>query len=147
MKKENDLKEYSDILNSKKFKQLENYVAHGKTSLLEHSINVAKLSLKIVDKFKLKINKKELVESALLHDLYLYDWHKAPKDIGLHGFAHSKIAADEARKEFNINDRVYSNILSHMWPLNITKIPKTKEGIIVCIVDKLCSLGETLNRK
>jgi uncharacterized protein len=147
MKKEEELKEFSNILENEKFKQLDKFVAHGKTSLLKHSINVAKLCLKIVDKFKLKVNKKELIESALLHDLYLYDWHKAPKDIGLHGFAHSKIAADEARKEFNINDRVYSNILSHMWPLNITKIPKTKEGLIVCIVDKLCSLGETINRK
>ena len=142
MKYIKELKKHSDILENKKFKLLDKFIAHGKTSTLKHSISVAILSLKIADKLKLKINKSELIKSALLHDLFLYDWHKAPKHIGLHGYVHSKIAADEAKKEFKINDREYSNILSHMWPLNITKIPKTKEGIIICIADKICSLRE-----
>ena len=140
-----EIKKYKSILENEKFKQLEKYIAHGNTSTLKHSISVAELSLKIAERFKL-INKEELIKSALLHDLFLYDWHHAPKEAGLHGFTHSKIAADEAKKEFNINDRVYSNILTHMWPLNITKIPKTKEGIIICIADKICSLRETFSR-
>ena len=142
-----ELKEYSYILNHDKFKELENYVAHGKTSTLKHSIDVAKLSLKIADKFKLKVNKDELVRSALLHDLFLYDWHHAPKEAGLHGYTHSKTAAENAKKVFDINDREYANIVSHMWPLNITKVPKTKEGFIVCLADKICSLRETFQRK
>ena len=142
-----ELKEYSYILNHDKFKELENYVAHGKTSTLKHSIDVAKLSLKIADKFKLKVNKDELVRSALLHDLFLYDWHHAPKEAGLHGYTHSKTAAENAKKVFDINDREYANIVSHMWPLNITKVPKTKEGFIICLADKICSLRETFQRK
>lgn len=147
MKVEDVFKNYKKIIENKKFKQLANYIAHGNTSTLNHSISVAKLSLKIAEKLKLKINKDELIKSALLHDLFLYDWHNAPKEAGLHGFTHSKTAADEARKEFDINDRVYSNILTHMWPLNITKVPKTKEGMIICIADKICSLKETFSRK
>ena len=147
MKIKEELKKYSNILENEKFKQLAKFTAHGNTSTLEHSISVAELCLKIAEKFKLKVNKDELIKSALLHDLFLYDWHHAPKEAGLHGFTHSKTAADEAKKEFDINDRVYSNILTHMWPLNITKVPKTKEGLIISIADKICSLRETFSRK
>jgi uncharacterized protein len=147
MKYSKELEKYNNILKNEKFNQMDKYTAHGNTSTREHSINVAELSLKIAEKFKLKINKDELIKSALLHDMFLYDWHDAPKEVGLHGFTHSRIAADKAKKEFDINDRVYSNILTHMWPLNITKIPKTKEGFIVSIADKICSLQETFSRK
>lgn len=147
MKYYKDLKEHKNILRNKKFKMLEKFIAHGSTNLLKHSISVAILSLIVANKLKMRVNKKELIQSAILHDLYLYDWHKKQKYKGLHGLVHSKIAADEAKKEFNVNDRVYSNILSHMWPLNITKIPKTKEGIIVCIADKICSIKEIVNNE
>lgn len=140
-------KEYKNILDNEKFKSLKNYKAHGETSVMEHSILVAEYGLKIIDKFKIKVNKDEFIKSALLHDFYFYDWHKAPKHTGLHGFTHSKTAAENAKATFGINDRVYANILSHMWPLNITKIPKTKEGLILCIADKICSWKETFDRK
>ena len=45
---------------------------------------------------------------------------------------------------FNVNQDILQIIESHMWPLNITKIPKSKEAIIVCIADKYCALLETL---
>lgn len=141
------LKDYKNILENAKFKELDNYIAHGKTTTLKHCIDVANLSLKIAEKLKLKINKDELIKSALLHDLFLYDWHHAPKEAGLHGYTHSTTAAKNAKKFFGVNDRVYANIVSHMWPLNITKIPKTKEGFIICVADKICSLKETFNRK
>ena len=142
-----EIEKYKEILNNERFKYLKNFTAHGKTNIMEHSILVAKSGLKIIDKLKLKVNKDEFIKSALLHDFYFYDWHKAPKHTGLHGFTHSKTAADNAKEIFGINDRIYANILSHMWPLNITKIPKTKEGFILCVADKVCSLKETFNRK
>lgn len=146
MNYDEEIKKYSSILENEKYKELENYIAHGSTTTYKHSIDVVKLSLKIADKLKIKVNKDELVKSALFHDLFLYDWHHTPKGMGLHGYTHSKTAAENAKKIFGINDRVYANILSHMWPLNITKIPKTKEGILLCIADKICSIKETFNR-
>ena len=31
---------------------------------------------------------------------------------------------------------------SHMWPLNIRNIPRSREAILVCIVDKICAVQE-----
>ena len=142
-----ELEEYREILDNEKFKAPDNLIAHGKTSVMEHSILVAECGLKIIEKYNLKVNKDEFIKSALLHDYYFYDWHNAPKHVGLHGFTHSKTAAENAKTTFGINDRVYANILSHMWPLNITKLPKTKEGLILCIADKICSAGEVFVRE
>ena len=144
MSYDKEINKHGNILNNSKFKILKAFIAHGKTSTFKHSINVVKCGLGIIDKFNLKVNRDEFIKSALLHDLYFYDWHKTPKGKGLHGFTHAKDAAENAKKIFNINDNEYSNILSHMWPLNITKIPKTKEGVIICIADKICSIKETL---
>lgn len=141
-----ELEEYREILDNEKFKALDNFMAHGNTSVMAHSIKVAECGLKIIEKFKLKVNKDEFIKSALLHDYYFYDWHNAPKHVGLHGFTHSKTAADNAKITFGINERVYANILSHMWPLNITKMPRTKEGLILCVADKICSWKETFDR-
>ena len=147
MSYDEELKKHRGILESKEYQTLENYVAHGKTSTKEHSISVVKCGLKIIDKLHLKVKRDEFIRSALLHDLFLYDWHHAPKEAGLHGYTHSKTAAENAKRLYGVNDREYANIVSHMWPLNITKFPKTIEGVILCIADKICSLKETINRK
>ena len=140
----NEIEEFKEILDNEKFKSLDKYIAHGRTSIMKHSILVAELGLKMIDKFKLKVNKAEFIKSALLHDFYFYDWRKAPKYIGLHGFSHPRIAADNAKATFGTNDREYANILSHMWPLTIRKLPKTGEGVLLCIADKICTVREVL---
>ena len=39
---------------------------------------------------------------------------------------------------------MHSIIVSHMWPLNITKVPKSREALILCVADKCIALRETL---
>lgn len=55
-----EIKKYSSILENEKYKELENYIAHGRTTTYKHSIDVAKLSLKIADKLKINVKTKRL---------------------------------------------------------------------------------------
>ena len=131
-------------------KMLSKYIQHGKTTVYIHSRNVAYLSY-IIARFcerrlKLKINYDVLVVGAMFHDFFLYDWHKLDGRERLHGFNHPKIASINAQKYFNINDEEKVIIETHMWPLTITKFPKTIEAKIVCIADKWCSTKETIKR-
>ena len=143
----NELSKYNYILKNEKFRELDMYKAHGDKSVMKHSIEVAKECLKFARDRKIKVSKDILVESALLHDFYLYDWHKRNIKYGLHGYTHAKVAARNAKKYFDVSDEVYDNILTHMWPLNITKKPKSREGWVLCIADKICAMKETFGHE
>lgn len=120
---------------------------HGSVSVFTHCIMVAKYSYLLNEVFDLKCNVKSLIRGALLHDYFLYDWHKIPEEVakeGLHGFKHPVIAARNARREFDISPKEYAIIICHMWPLTFTRVPFNRESWIVCCVDKYCSLLETL---
>ena len=132
-----------DIVDTDIVQSMKNYVQHGNTSAYDHCISVAKLCYKIDRKFKLNSNLKNLMIGSMLHDFYLYDWHKRSLKYGLHGYNHSRIAMENAIKYFDVNTDIQSIILTHMWPLNLTKVPRNKEGWILCVADKICSLRET----
>ena len=126
-------------------KQMDNYIQHGDTTTLTHCENVAWVSFLINKKFHLNADEKELIEAAMLHDLYLYDWHIKNEPRKLHGFSHAEIACKNAVKYFDIPESAQKAIKSHMWPLNITKIPSSRVAIIICIADKYCAVAETVN--
>ncbi len=132
-----------EILNNKNFLLIKNFTHHGKVSTYDHCIHVAAMSLKINNFFNLNSRIDVLLKASVLHDFILYDWHNNNSK-KLHGFTHAKEAATNAKMNFNVNQDILQIIESHMWPLNITKIPKSKEAIIVCIADKYCALLETL---
>lgn len=143
---EDVLKKYAeDILNSENFKSTQVYIQHGNMSVKEHCINVAKMSLMIRDRLGLKCNTRDLVRGALLHDYFLYDWHKTDtiETHKLHGFFHPGRALRNAKKEYRLTRRQADIIRKHMWPLTVIP-PMCREAWIVTTADKYCSLMETL---
>lgn len=142
---DSELKKYAeDILNSANFQRTKEHIQHGNMTVNEHCIDVAKTSLMIKKKLHITCNQRDLVRGALLHDYFLYDWHK--KDLKnphkLHGFYHPGRALRNAKKEYVLTKRQEDIIKKHMWPLTVVP-PMCREAWIVTTADKYCSLMET----
>lgn len=118
------------------------YISHGTTTLLEHSISVAEEALRIADRTHARVNETALIRGALLHDYYLYDWHDAGRAPTWHGFRHPYIALHNARRDYDLNLIEQNIIWRHMFPLTPMP-PMCREAWIVCLADKICAAGET----
>ena len=129
-----------EIINSEVFQDLKKYPSHGEINLYNHSINVALYSLKFVNKHHIKCSKKDLVTGALLHDLYLYNWHHTK--VKFHTFKHPLISLNTAKRYFKLTKREENIIYSHMFPITIWTIPKYKEAWIICLFDKIIAIKE-----
>ena len=133
-----------DILSSDIFKKLAGFVQHGSTSTMEHSINVSYTTYLVCK--KLNLDYKSAARAALLHDFYLYDWHRPAKEIGthFHGFTHPYTAAKNAKKYFGITDKEAGMIKTHMFPF--TPIPPlSREGWVLTMADKTTSVNEIIS--
>ncbi len=127
---------------------MKDFIQHGRISTFKHCERVAFLSYLLNKRFNLHADLPVLLTGAMLHDFYLYDWHDSSDGTHrLHGYFHASKAMNNARKYMDIDKLVEQVIYSHMWPLNITRVPKTKEAWIVCMADKIVSLKETLTER
>ena len=133
--------------------RMRTFIQHGKITTYDHCFRVAAMSYRINKMFKLKSDEKALIRGAFLHDYFLYDWHKKKAKFKnlkeffkMHGFMHPSYAAANAKRDFGIGEKEENIIRSHMWPLTVTKLPKSIEAVIVCIADKLTSATETIMR-
>ena len=133
-----DLKEDAAVLRMKRF------IQHGRVSTYEHCERVAQLSYWLNRKLHLHADERALLRGAMLHDFFLYDWHEIDDSHKWHGFQHAGVARKNAVKHFGVGKREQQVIQSHMWPLNLTQLPRCREAWIVCLADKCCSLRETL---
>lgn len=135
------LGQVQDILEHPVFCSMENYYQHGRTTCREHCIRVSYLSYRIC--CRMGWDSRAAARAALLHDLFLYDWHTHAELTGerFHGFTHPRAALNNAVRYFDLTKQERNMILRHMWPL--TPIPPaTREGMAVCYADKVCSSAE-----
>lgn len=132
-----------DILNNEKFKSLDNELHHGITRY-EHSIHVAKLTYIMLKHYNSK-NLEAAVRAALLHDFYndseLTKYNKVER-LSKHPYQ----ALENAKKHFEINKMQEDIIVNHMFP-STKSLPKTKEGKIVSVADKLVAVYEMAHYK
>ena len=131
-----------DILGNDKFQSMENFIQHGTTTCLSHSISVSYMSYVYCKKHRL--DAKSVARAGLLHDMFLYDWHDPSqgKSRYIHGFTHPMKALKNAEGEFVLNEKEKNSMLCHMWPLTVIP-PKYKEGYVLLWFDKCCSIYET----
>lgn len=135
----------SEIVTNRKMQSTKKCIQHGNVSVYGHCAAVAAYSIRLAEKLGIKYDKRSLIRGALLHDFFLYDWHKTSNvGDGLHGFAHPLTASKNAIRDFRLNKRELDIIRTHMWPLTLRKLPKHRESWLVCLVDKYCSVLETL---
>lgn len=128
-------------------RRMEKFTQHGDTSCLLHTIAVAYYSIKIAEFFGIKYKKRDLIRGALLHDYFLYDWHDGEKERrNTQGFTHPMTALRNADRDFDLTDTERDIIKKHMFPLTVIP-PTCREGWIVCLADKYCSLYETFKKE
>ena len=136
----------ADILSNKVVMSSDTIMHHAKTSCYRHMFNVAYYSYKMCK--ALKLDCVSAARGAMLHDLYLYTWHKEQGVImellKRHPWIHPKIALQNAINNFELNDIEKDIIEKHMWPVTI-KLPKYAETFIVSIADKFCCVMEVFH--
>jgi len=133
-----------ELMQLEQFREMKQYIQHGSTTTLTHCLIVSYYSYNLALWLPIQFEYKSLIRGALLHDFYLYDWHIPDRSHKLHGFVHPRFALSNARKYFLLDSIEEDIILKHMWPLTLRTVPCCKEAFLVCIIDKLCSLAETL---
>lgn len=124
--------------------KMKNFTQHGCVSTYDHCYSVSRACLLLARRLHLNVDYDRLLSAAMLHDMYLYDWHTIKDKNRLHAFNHATIASRNARRYLGVDEDVQKAIYTHMWPMTITHVPSSKEAIILCLVDKYCSLVETV---
>lgn len=137
------------IINHPDYQKMKELIAHGRITVYQHSMDVARFCFRCNSRMHLGIDEEELITGALLHDFYLYDWHNASIRVPLfkmHGYTHPSTACENARERFEINGRVRNVIKSHMWPLTLRSLPSNKAAWLVCMGDKIVATREVFER-
>lgn len=135
-------------LEHERVQRMNEFSQHGSITTYAHCYRVARFSFWLNRRLAIKADERVLLPGAMLHDLFLYDWHIIGSMNPYHATNHAELACRNAIRYCNIDKNTQMVIRSHMWPVNITKLPRSKEAWIVCMADKWCSLLETfLTRK
>lgn len=134
LERKNELEKlYQSFLNNDKIKKMMEIPMHRGSNCYVHSFKVAKLSVKKALKKK-EANLESIIIASILHDYYLYDWRKDKERKKNHG-KHPFVAAENAKRDFDISDEVKRIIECHMYPFNKDYKPTTLEEKIVAKCD------------
>lgn len=135
------------ILSDPLYRRLKDYYAHGTVTVYEHSLSVAIYAYEYAKGKNYDIDYKALIRGALLHDFYLYDWHRSGEGHKFHGFRHPFFAYRNAKKHFSITSKEGNIIRAHMFPLVFWVFPRYKESRLVIKSDRHCAYIETFHKR
>lgn len=137
---------YQALAQQSGFEQIGRFLQHGSTTRLMHSVAVAYYSYRLAKITRLSFHWEEMVRGALLHDYFLYDAQDGDPAHKWHWTRHPGIAAENAKREMPLTAIEEDTIRCHMFPLTV-KPPKYREGVVVSLVDKACSVYEFFSRR
>lgn len=93
---------FHDLLAESGLERINEYVQHGSTTRLLHSLAVAYYSYRLARFTRLSFHWQELVRGALLHDYFLYDAQDGDPARKGHWTRHPHIAAENAKQEMDL---------------------------------------------
>jgi uncharacterized protein len=134
--------EIRQLMQDPKVQNLKNFPQHNGSNTLRHSLAVAKRSYELAEELGWDINEHELARGAMLHDYYLYEIKKKGYTAFHHGTKHPVTAMNQAKEDFDLNDKEMAIIRSHMWPLTLLHPPRSKEALLICMADKDIAMKE-----
>lgn len=141
-----DIEKYGKtVLGSREFEAAMKQKHHYKSTVGQHSLDVAFIALAIglfLEKLHVRISIRAIVIGCLCHDLGILD--RSHFASGSDMCRMHPIESAAISREFSNNDAtVFDMCEHHMFPL-MSKPPKTTEGWIVSIADKVSSVGEVV---
>ena len=139
-----------DILEHPDFLDLKTRVHHHSSNVYCHLVRAAKAAVIICrHRGYSEEMTREIVRAALLHDFCDFDWRLtkqnkkqwtlAERIHRQYVYHHGKNAAKNAKRVFDINDKQFAAIKSHMFPAGW---PKDTYGWVVQMCDKIATYYE-----
>ena len=146
-RKESLEKTYQYYLHHEAILKMKEIPVHIGSTVYVHTFKVVKQVIKRAIKSKKELDLENLLLAAIFHDYYLYDWRSTKDRPHPHGKYHPEIAANNAKRDFNISEESQRMIKTHMWPFNFFTPPKGKEARLLCNVDTWVALKECLTSR
>ena len=137
---------YQSFFHNELIQRMKEVPMHRGSNCFLHSFKVAKKAVRHALHYK-NVDVEAVLLASILHDYYLYDWRKDRTLLKHHGQRHPFIAAEHAKRDFDVNELVQTIIKSHMWPINFKCFPSTKEAMILSYSDKDVAVVEALSSK
>ena len=139
------------ILRSPEFRTAMNQTHHNFTTVGDHTIRVARTSIRLcnlLNKMHIKTNVSDVVVGSLCHDLGILGRDTCFKNRKECYHEHPVRSLDVARRLVpDINYNTEKIIRCHMWPLTLTRVPTSRESLIVSVADKYAAIGDGVMRK
>ena len=140
-------KTYQYYLHHEAILKMKDIHAHIGSNVYIHTFKVVKKTMKKAVKSHRNLDLENLLIAAIFHDYYLYDWRTTKERPRPHGRWHPFIAAENAKRDFDIPNEAVGIMITHMWPFNFFTPPKGKEARILCNVDTWVALMECLTTR
>ncbi len=137
---------YRELTENSNLSSMAEYPQHGNTCRLLHSVAVAYYSCRLASFLGVNFHMRDMARGALFHDYFFYDAQDGDPAHRGHWSRHPDIAWRNAAKELALTGIEADIIRTHMFPLTL-KPPRYREGAVVTLVDKGCSVYEFFKRR